>query len=142
MSEISIQPSTLQRSLARRVLVVEDEPSVREMTTRLLERAGCSVVAVASGAEAIAILASLADPIDVVVTDVIMPGMTGLELAERVMERDPRVGLVLLSGYTAETLDVHEIVRRGAVFLAKPASTRQLVEAVQQAGALLTPVAG
>jgi hypothetical protein len=69
------------------VLVVEDEPVVRDMTTQMLTRSGNPVIAVADGAEAVAQLARLDEPIDVLVSDVIMPHMSGIELAELVMAR-------------------------------------------------------
>jgi PAS domain S-box-containing protein len=116
------------------VLVVEDEPVVREMTTQLLERAGYRVLAVAGGAEALAETAT--EPVDVLVTDVIMPAMSGIELAEQMMDRDPRMGVVLLSGYTAETLDLERITARGATFVPKPVTSNQLLKAVQRAMAL------
>jgi hypothetical protein len=115
------------------VLVVEDEPSVRDMTSRLLERAGYRVIAVPDGAAALAVVEAADGPIDVLVTDVIMPNMSGIELAELVLERYPSVGLVLLSGYTSETLDLERITARGATFLAKPLTGAQLLRAVQGA---------
>jgi FixJ family two-component response regulator len=59
--------------------------------------------------------------------------MSGIELAELVLERYPSVGLVLLSGYTSETLDLERITARGATFLAKPLTGAQLLRAVQGA---------
>ncbi|MEW5989911.1 MAG: ATP-binding protein [Chloroflexota bacterium] len=115
------------------VLVVEDEPSVRDMTSRLLERAGYRVIAVADGAAALAAVEASGGPIDVLVTDVIMPGMSGIQLAEVVLERYPSMGLVLLSGYTSETLDLDRITARGATFLAKPLTGGQLLRAIQGA---------
>ena len=114
------------------ILVVEDEPAVREMTTRLLQRAGYDVLAEASGIEAIA-AARLAERIDVLVTDVIMPDLSGIELADQMMDRYPLMGVVLLSGYTAETLDVGRVTARGATFVSKPMSSSQLLQAVLQA---------
>jgi CheY-like chemotaxis protein len=119
------------------VLVVEDEAVIRDITTRILRRAGYEVVAVAGGAEAIERLADGGPPIDVIITDVIMPNMSGISLAEAVLDRHPRVGVVFLSGYTAETLNVERLTDRGAVFVAKPVTARQLVLAVQQAAAQL-----
>jgi two-component system, cell cycle sensor histidine kinase and response regulator CckA len=113
------------------ILVVEDEPAVREMTAQLLERAGYDVVAVADGAEAIA-RAALAQSFYVLVTDVIMPNMSGLDLALQMMDRYPRMGVVLLSGYTAETLDLERVTARGATFVPKPVTSNQLVQAVLQ----------
>ena len=115
-----------------RVLVVEDEPAVRDMTTQLLERAGFDVLAVADGVEALSI-ARMAQPIEVLVTDVIMPNLSGIELAEQMMDRYPTLGVVLLSGYTAETLDIERVTGRGAMFVPKPVTSSQLLETVLHA---------
>ena len=115
------------------VLVVEDEPLVRDMTTLLLTRSGYRVTAVADGARAMARLANVDEPIDALVTDVIMPNMSGIELAEWTMDRYPRIGVVLLSGYTAETLNIERVTARGATFVAKPVTSAQLLVAVQRA---------
>src|SRR6266545_2242937 len=77
------------------------------MTRTVLERAGFQVIAVADGSEAMARIGGRGEPIDVLVTDVVMPHMSGIEL---------------LSGYTAETLNLERITRRGATFVAKPVS--------------------
>ncbi len=116
------------------VLVVEDEPAVRDMTTQLLERAGYDVLAVTDGVAAIA-AAELAEPLDVLVTDVVMPNMSGIELAAQMMDRYPLIGVVLLSGYTAETLDLERVTARGATFVPKPVTSNQLLQAVLQAQA-------
>ena len=115
------------------VMVVEDESSVRDMTTIVLRRAGYDVHSVADGAEAIQRLEELTAPIDVLVTDVVMPGMSGIELAEQVLDRYPTAGVVLLSGYTAETLDLERVMSRGGIFLTKPAPTEELLAAVASA---------
>jgi FixJ family two-component response regulator len=62
-----------------------------------------------------------------------MPNMSGIELAERMLDRYPGIGVVLLSGYTAETLDLERVMARGASFVTKPVTSRQLLEAVGQA---------
>ena len=124
------------------VLIVEDEAVIRDITTRILRRAGYDVVAVSGAADAMDRLADAGPPIDVIITDVIMPNMSGISLAETVFDRYPRVGVVFLSGYTAETLNVERLTDRGAVFVAKPVTSRQLVLAVQQAAAKLEPAAG
>ena len=114
------------------VLVVEDEPAVREMTTLVLERGGYRVQSVGNAQDAIRILDG-GEPIDVLLTDVIMPGMSGIELAERTMSRQPTVGIVLVSGYLPETLDLDRLIRRGVIFAAKPATAAITVEAVARA---------
>jgi two-component system cell cycle sensor histidine kinase/response regulator CckA len=112
------------------ILVVEDEVAVRDMTRTILERAGFQVIAVADGSEAMAQIRGRGEPIDVLVTDVVMPHMSGIDLAERVIDLYPGVGIVLLSGYTAETLNLERITRRGATFVAKPVSTAKLLSAI------------
>jgi PAS domain S-box-containing protein len=111
------------------ILVVEDEPALRDMTTQILERAGYQVLAVGDGTEALARSETLAT-FDVLITDVVMPAMSGIELAERMMDRHPKLAVVLLSGYTAETLDLERVTARGAIFLSKPVTSNQLLSAI------------
>ena len=115
------------------LLVVENESGAREMTVAVLERAGFRVVAIADGPAAIKALAALTGSSDVLVADVVMPNVSGLELAESIIERDPRVALVLLSRYTRETLDLAHIRARGAVFVAMPMAASDLFDTVRNA---------
>jgi two-component system cell cycle sensor histidine kinase/response regulator CckA len=117
------------------VMIVEDDPAIRYMTAKLLTRAGYDVLAVASGSEAIT-TAQLSGPIDVLITDVVMPAMSGIDLAEQMMDRYPPIGVVLLSGYVEETLDLERARSRGATFVAKPLSSTQLLRTVGEAVAL------
>ena len=121
---------------AGKVLVVEDDRVVRDMTTQLLTRAGYEVIAVAGGAEAMIRLAEPEEPIEVLITDVVMPNMSGIELAEWTMDRHPQIGVVLLSGYTAETLNLERVTARGAMFVPKPVTSARLLLAIQKAQAL------
>ena len=116
------------------VMIVEDEPAVRDMTTQLLERAGYAVLAVAEGMEAMA-RARRVGPIDVLITDVIMPNLSGIDLAGQMMDTYPLLGVVLLSGYTAETLDLERVTSRGALFVPKPVTSNQLLQSILQAAA-------
>jgi CheY-like chemotaxis protein len=119
------------------ILVVEDDAAVRDMTTRALARAGFRVIAVGEAQEALAALARRDVTIDVLVSDVVMPGMSGIELAEEIRERDPHVGVVLLSGYTAETLNLERVTSRGARFVSKPVSSAELLQAIQDVRAAI-----
>jgi PAS domain S-box-containing protein len=114
------------------VMVVEDEASVRDMTSMVLRRAGYEVTPVSDGAEALERLIGSPHPIDILVTDVVMPGMSGIDLAERVLDRFPSAGVVLLSGYTAETLDLDRVVSRGAIFMPKPVTSVDLLDSVRR----------
>jgi two-component system cell cycle sensor histidine kinase/response regulator CckA len=113
-------------------LVVEDEVAVRDITTRLLERAGYRVIAVEDGQQALSVIESNVQRIDVLVTDVVMPNMTGAELAERISHSHPGIGIVLLSGYTADTLDLERLMARGASFVNKPVTSVELLRAIRE----------
>ena len=116
-----------------RILVVEDDDDVRHMTVSLLKRAGYDVTAVRDGSKALALVEEFAGQIEVLVTDVVMAGMSGTEVADHIMEHAPTVGVVLLSGYTGETADLARMTARGAIFVAKPVTSAQLLEAVARA---------
>ena len=115
------------------VMLVEDEQTVREMTSRLLTRAGYKVVALSDAPAALEYMGESRRDIDVLVTDVVMPGMSGLALADRMMERYPSMGLVLISGYLAESLDLRAIAARGARFVSKPVASHEFLAAVDEA---------
>jgi CheY-like chemotaxis protein len=125
-------PAAGGRASLGTVLVVEDEPAVRDMTIQVLKRAGWTVVAVASGSEALTLVDTRAEPFDAIVSDVVMPGISGIELASRVLDRQPGIRIVLLSGYTAETLDLERVMALGVRFVPKPLSGRQLITALAE----------
>jgi PAS domain S-box-containing protein len=116
-----------------RILLVEDERYVREAATLVLERAGFSVSSTGDPMAALATIEAVDESLDVLVTDVVMPDLSGRELAERAMTVRPGMGIVLLSGYTPETSDVADLVERGAQFASKPLSARNLVALVASA---------
>jgi CheY-like chemotaxis protein len=100
------------------VLVAEDEPVLRGLARRILTAAGYEVLTAAEGLEALAMLEHRARPIDLVLTDVIMPGMSGVELAERIAVLRPGTKVLYMSGYTDDRLEAHAV--SGARFLRKP----------------------
>ncbi len=116
------------------VLLVEDEPAVRDMTVKILRRAGWEVAVVGSGTEALTVVNTRAEPFDAVLSDVVMPGMSGIELANRILDRAPGARIVLVSGYTAETLDLKRVIERGVRFVTKPVASRALLDALEADG--------
>jgi CheY-like chemotaxis protein len=118
------------RTLAR-VLLVEDEEIVRDFLREILEVAGCTVVSAANGREAIRIAEADPGAIDIVVTDLVMPGMGGAELMARLSVRRPGLPVVYMSGYADH--EAPDLDRPGAVFLRKPLSPSALARAVQDA---------
>ena len=114
------------------VLLVEDEPAVREMTQAALQRHGYTVLPAASGAEALQIARANHGAIDVVLTDVVMPGMSGPQLVERLREDQPRLAALFMSGYTSDAVLRHGIETGEADFLQKPFSTSALATKLRQ----------
>jgi PAS domain S-box-containing protein len=112
------------------VLLAEDEEIVRDLAVSVLEGAGFDVRTAANGKEAAALYEREADSIDVVITDLVMPEMGGLALAERIAARNPATPIVYMSGYTDEEPRAH-----GSAFLQKPFSAESLVKAVKEATA-------
>jgi signal transduction histidine kinase/ActR/RegA family two-component response regulator len=134
--ETVANPETEQppgRSLECRVLVVEDNTEVAAAIRPVLETLGCEVTHFAAAAPALEWLDRHPEAVDVVLTDVVMPGdMDGLALAQRVRERHPRLGLLVMTGY-AEQLD--QITRQGFTVLAKPWTASHLAQALRTAHA-------
>jgi PAS domain S-box-containing protein len=102
------------------VLVVEDDASVRVLTTNILLRQGYRVESAADGAAALAVCDRLPAPPDLLLTDVVMPGMSGRELAGTLTSRYPRLRVVFLSGYTADDVLRHGVEEDRVAFLQKP----------------------
>jgi CheY-like chemotaxis protein len=109
----------------RKVLVVDDEPDVADMAEVLLAAHGLEAIVAYSAADALLMLAAHPD-IDAVVSDVMMPGMNGLELAEQIDEHYPKVKVVLASGYMAPDMTRGQPLKR--LFLAKPYRIEQLLQ--------------
>jgi len=100
------------------VLVAEDEDNLRELLVRALEDAGYLVHSASGAAEALAVVGQLGAPIDLIVSDVVMPGESGPVLARRLRRAFPSLRVLLISGYLADNLDLADIP--GARFLQKP----------------------
>ena len=107
------------------VLLVEDEPALRQLVHRFLSRAGYRVLAAANGVEALALFSGEAGAVDVVVTDMLMPGMSGVELARELDERAPGISVLFMSGYAREDAAI-PASRPGSAFLAKPFTLPEL----------------
>ncbi len=114
------------------ILVAEDEVAVRTVIARVLHAAGYTVVLAASGDEALALVERAATPIDLVLTDVVMPGLDGLALADAVARVRPNLPVVFMSGYADEALDEREVRARSVTILPKPFTPALLLERVRQ----------
>ena len=119
------------------ILLVEDEAPVRAMAAQILRRHGYEVVEAASAQEALASFRALDPPPDLVLTDVAMPRMSGVELAARLGKSSPPV--VFMSGYTDASVGNPDVLARSAGFLQKPFSAAALLHRVGEALAGVAP---
>jgi two-component system, cell cycle sensor histidine kinase and response regulator CckA len=114
------------------VLVVEDEPALREVIRRMLDRSGYRVITAANGREAIEVAAGHPDGIDVLLTDVVMPQMLGREAAERISAICPAVKVLYMSGYTHGVLDVQGVLEAGLHLIEKPFTEKALLTRLRE----------
>jgi two-component system, cell cycle sensor histidine kinase and response regulator CckA len=113
------------------ILLVEDDPLVRELARRALINFGYTVVACASGPEALETAARLEGDIDLLLTDVVMPGMNGRELATKLSAERPGLRVLYTSGHTADIIVNRGLLEEGLEFLPKPYSLPALAEKVR-----------
>ena len=110
------------------ILLVEDQGDVRELTREILEMAGYTVLEAARGDEALRLCRDSAKPIDLLLTDVVMPQMSGPELARHIAELRPGTKVVYMSGYTDDALGHHGVLDPEIVLLPKPFTPESLMQ--------------
>jgi two-component system cell cycle sensor histidine kinase/response regulator CckA len=113
------------------VLVVEDAVGLRELTKRLLERLGYTVIVAANADEAL-IEFSRNPGIDVLLTDVVMPGASGPDLTRQLVEQRPALKVIYMSGYTGEAIIHHGVINPGIAFLHKPFTSAALGRKIRE----------
>ncbi len=115
------------------VLLVEDEAAILSLGKAGLERQGYAVLTAQSPSEAIALVHRHTGPIDLLVTDVVMPGMNGRQLADHLVQLRPELRVLYVSGYPADAIAHRGVLDPGVQFLQKPFTARDLARKVQQA---------
>jgi CheY-like chemotaxis protein len=114
------------------ILVVDDEDIVRALVTRALREAGYRVVQAQHGAAALALLESRCETIDLVISDLVMPGVGGREVARWVTAHTPALPVLFISGYPRTYLEAHDLYDAAIPLLRKPFLPSRLLEAVQE----------
>ncbi len=115
-----------------RILLVEDDTDVRVVAAAVLEMHGYQVLAAADGEEALAICAADPRPVDLLVTDVVMPGISGSVLADRITALHPQTRVLFMSGYTNDATMHHGVQQGTKVFLQKPFALSVLANKVRE----------
>jgi len=129
-------PQTIKKQMRARkgtetILLVEDEPAVRELTRMVLAAQGYSVVEALNPEDAERLSESHATQIHLLLTDVVMPGVSGRELARRITARHPKMRVLYMSGYTQNVIAGGGTLETGIAFLQKPFSPATLIEKVR-----------
>jgi two-component system, cell cycle sensor histidine kinase and response regulator CckA len=115
------------------ILLVEDEDSVRGLARRILARAGYTVLTARDADEATRVSAQYEDPIELLLTDVIMAGLSGPRLAEALIRLRPELGVLFMSGYNEDTIIRQGVLRQGVAYLQKPFTPSGLTRRVREA---------
>jgi PAS domain S-box-containing protein len=121
----------VERARTATVLFVEDDPNLFALLRGILESAGYEVLASPVPTQAIALAAQYQGTIDVLITDVVMPGMSGPDLAEHLQKSRPGIRLLFISGYPKDVLERQTVLPAGIHLLGKPFSPRDLIATIQ-----------
>lgn len=123
-------PARLERG-TETILLVEDEPLVRGITNEVLTEHGYTIIEAQDGMSALALAEKHHEAIDLLLTDVVLPQISGRDLAEQVRAKCPRVRVLFMSGYTEDAIVHRGVLERGIEFLPKPFTPEGLVRKVQ-----------
>lgn len=126
------RPQATARHGTETVVLVEDQEENRKLMIEILESYGYSVLSAENGQLALQHMRDDPRPVDLLLTDVIMPGMSGVELAKTVLHRYPNVRVIFMSGYTPDAVNRHGVTEVGAAFLQKPFGPSELALKVRE----------
>jgi CheY-like chemotaxis protein len=140
LPRLAAAPSVLQQSTQRAVrtrgfetvLLVEDDAQVRALVSTALRKNGYRVLEAGNGVEALAVADKHGGVIDVLLSDVVMPGMGGRQLWERLVPRRPKMKVLFMSGYTTDAIVHHGVQKSELAFIPKPVVPRTLLLKLRQ----------
>ena len=124
-------PASRRSQGGETILVVEDEDLVLDVARRILTRHGYRVLAARGGSEALALINEQRGTIHLLLTDVVMPGLTGKQVAERVTELRPKIRVLYMSGYPESVITSQGVVQRGIHLVSKPFVAADLLDHVR-----------
>ncbi len=130
-SSLDMETSAYKFKGNETILLTEDEDMVRGMTAMILRRYGYNVLEASNGGEALEIAAQYKATIDILITDVVMPGMNGKMLATQIKARIPDMKILYTSGYTENVIVHHGVLEENVNFISKPFNTISLIEKIR-----------
>ena len=138
---------TLRHGRGERVLVAEDDPAVLDATVRMLSRNGYEVIQASSGEKALEVIQKQPEPVDLLLADVVMPRMSGRELASHIRVVHPETKIIFMSGYTGDMIGRHGVLGDDENYIQKPFTAEELLRKISDvlqlnAGASPTSAAG
>ena len=126
------EPTVVSSSGTETILLVEDNAELRKLATRFLEPAGYTVLLASTGEEALQLLERHEEPVHLLLSDVVMPGMSGRQLAERLAQTRPGMKVLYMSGYTSDTILRHGVSDAQVPFLNKPFTVAALLRKIRE----------
>jgi two-component system, cell cycle sensor histidine kinase and response regulator CckA len=114
------------------ILLVEDQPALRDVVRESLETFGYRVVEAADGEQAMAMAMTAEEPLQLLLSDVVMPAMGGRELADALRKARPNLPVLFMSGYTEGAVSRHGVLEGGTAFISKPFTPRDLARKVRE----------
>jgi len=142
----AVAPATAPADGTETILLVEDEDSVRDLAAKVLRQRGYQVLEAPNGSTALTVELGHTGPIALLLTDVVMPDLSGPEVARRVIERRPEIGVLYMSGYTDDAVLQHGVLKQDTPFLQKPftpmvlaSKVREVLDAVISGGGRASP---
>jgi two-component system cell cycle sensor histidine kinase/response regulator CckA len=131
-SEEAMCPAVALPVGSETILVVEDEVQVRELVQEILQAGGYTVLTAADGDEGLHLCTKYDGPIDLLLTDVVMPGLSGPAMAQCILPMRPTIKIVYMSGYASDAIGDHGILDSGTAFLQKPFTPDSLLGKVRE----------
>src|SRR5262245_12062007 len=119
-----------KKETKKTILVVDDEPEIRKLVSAMVTSKGYNVLTADSGDHALTLVKNLKTPIDLLLTDVVAPGMSGPMLADKLVEQQPDLRILFMSGYDNTNVVQRYVVEKGHALLHKPFTVEELARKV------------
>lgn len=131
-ADSKVSETEIVKGLGGDIMVVEDDEFIRNLATKILSRIGYNVSTYESATQALKYLQASKLLPDLIITDVVMPGISGIEFASKISDEYPGIKVILMSGYSEDVIQKHGVINTGHPFLQKPFSNIELADLVKR----------